>query len=50
VRRRKLTSVPSGADRLVAGAYGHRRLREWMFGGVTRDLLATSPFCRLMSH
>ena len=27
------------ADILVAGAYGHRRLREWVIGGVTRDLL-----------
>ena len=39
-----------GADLLVAGAYGHSRLGEWMFGGMTRDLLATSPFCCLMSH
>lgn len=25
---------------LVLGAYGHSRLREWAFGGVTSDLLA----------
>jgi hypothetical protein len=39
-----------GADLIVAGAYGHSRLGEWMFGGMTRDLLATSPICCLMSH
>jgi nucleotide-binding universal stress UspA family protein len=39
-----------GADLIVTGAYGHSRLGEWMFGGMTRDLLATSPFCCLMSH
>jgi nucleotide-binding universal stress UspA family protein len=39
-----------GADLIVVGAYGHSRLGEWMFGGMTRDLLATSPICCLMSH
>ena len=39
-----------GADLLVTGAYGHSRLNEWVFGGMTRDLLATSPICCLMSH
>jgi nucleotide-binding universal stress UspA family protein len=38
------------ADLLVAGAYGHSRLGEWMFGGMTRELLAASPICCLMSH
>ncbi len=28
-----------GADLIVAGAYGHSRLGEWAFGGVTFDLL-----------
>jgi nucleotide-binding universal stress UspA family protein len=36
-----------GADLLVVGAYGHSRLGEWFFGGVTHDLLATSPICCL---
>lgn len=31
------------ADLIVAGAYGHSRLREWVFGGVTQDLLRASP-------
>lgn len=28
-----------GAQLIVAGGYGHSRLREWVLGGVTRDLL-----------
>ena len=43
-------SRDEGADLLVTGAYGHSRLGEWIFGGMTRDLLATSPICCLMSH
>ncbi|PTM40289.1 universal stress protein [Bosea sp. 124] len=39
-----------GADLIVAGAYGHSRMREWIFGGVTQDLLETTPICCLMSH
>jgi nucleotide-binding universal stress UspA family protein len=39
-----------GADLLVTGAYGHSRLGEWVFGGVTHDLLARCPVCCLMSH
>jgi nucleotide-binding universal stress UspA family protein len=35
---------------LVAGAYGHSRLREWVLGGVTRDLLHSSSLCSLLSH
>jgi nucleotide-binding universal stress UspA family protein len=38
------------ADLLVAGAYGHSRLGEGVFGGVTRELLSDSPICCLMSH
>jgi nucleotide-binding universal stress UspA family protein len=43
-------SQTEGADLLVAGAYGHSRLGEWMFGGVTRDLFAMSPICCLLAH
>lgn len=38
------------SDLLIAGAYGHNRLGEWMFGGVTRDLLEQSPICCLFAH
>jgi len=40
----------SGADLIVSGAFGYSRLREWFFGGVTRNLLEHSPVCCLMSH
>jgi nucleotide-binding universal stress UspA family protein len=39
-----------GADMIVAGAYGHTRLREWVFGGVTRDLISQSKICSFISH
>lgn len=39
-----------GADLIVSGAFGYSRLREWFFGGVTRNLLDHSPVCCLMSH
>jgi len=39
-----------GADLIVCGAYGHSRTREWVFGGVTRDLLDHAPVCCLMAH
>ena len=39
-----------GADFIVAGAYGHMRLREWVFGGFTHDLLQRSPVCTLVIH
>ncbi len=38
------------ADLIVAGAFGHSRLREWAFGGVTQDLLARGERCTLVSH
>jgi nucleotide-binding universal stress UspA family protein len=38
------------ADIIVAGAYGHSRLREWALGGVTRDLLLSKKSCSLLSH
>ena len=38
------------ADLVVAGAYGHSRIREWAFGGVTRDPLLHERRCTLLSH
>ncbi len=40
----------SGADLLVLGAYGHSRLRELVFGGVTRNILQAMTVPVLMSH
>jgi nucleotide-binding universal stress UspA family protein len=38
------------ADPIVAGGYGHSRLGEWIFGGVTHELLTASPVCCMLSH
>jgi nucleotide-binding universal stress UspA family protein len=39
-----------GAGVVVAGAYGHSRLREWILGGVTRRLVNPSSRCSLLSR
>ncbi|HTW70994.1 MAG TPA: universal stress protein [Acetobacteraceae bacterium] len=39
-----------GADLIVAGAYGHSRAREMVFGGVTRTLLAEMTAPVFLSH
>jgi nucleotide-binding universal stress UspA family protein len=39
-----------GADLIVAGAYGHSRLQERVFGGVTRQLLDQDDVYLLLSH
>lgn len=38
------------ADIVIAGAYGHSRLRQWMLGGVTNELLQGAHFCAFLSH
>ncbi|MDQ2763488.1 MAG: universal stress protein [Pseudomonadota bacterium] len=43
-------ATENSIDLIVAGAYGHTRLREWAFGGVTRDLLLQAHCCALLSH
>jgi len=40
----------NGADLIVAGAYGHSRLREWTFGGVTDSFLHQPRCFVLLSH
>jgi nucleotide-binding universal stress UspA family protein len=39
-----------GADLVVAGAYGHSRLSEWILGGVTQHLMFESTRCVLLSR
>jgi nucleotide-binding universal stress UspA family protein len=48
----RLDAVASdwAADVIVAGAYGHSRLREWALGGVTKDLLLRAARCAFVSH
>ena len=38
------------ADLIVSGAYGHSRLGEWLFGGMTEGLLKDATCCLMMSH
>jgi nucleotide-binding universal stress UspA family protein len=44
------TTRTHGADLLVMGCYGHSRLREFVFGGVTRHVLESMTIPILMSH
>lgn len=38
------------AGAVIAGAYGHSRLREWILGGVTRHLATGSRRCAFLSR
>lgn len=38
------------ADLVVTGGYGHSRVREWIFGGMTRELLQTNALNRFLSN
>ena len=38
------------ADLIVMGGYGHSRLREWLLGGVTFELLREAPVPLLVAH
>ena len=38
------------AEMIVMGGYGHSRLREFVLGGATRDILASMTVPILMSH
>lgn len=39
-----------GAGLIVGGAWGHSRMREWIFGGVTQTLLTESRVALLLAH
>jgi nucleotide-binding universal stress UspA family protein len=43
-------SAQWGADWCVMGAYGHSRLREGLFGGVTRRMLTDCSIPLILSH
>jgi nucleotide-binding universal stress UspA family protein len=40
----------AGAEILVAGAFGHPRLQEFIFGGTTRSLLHADGPSLFLSH
>ena len=43
-------AVDTGADLLVMGAYGHSRLRERIFGGVTRSMIEDTGLPIIMAR
>jgi nucleotide-binding universal stress UspA family protein len=45
-----LAAVVDQAGLLVMGGYGHSRLREWVFGGFTQQVLVDAPVPVLMAH
>jgi len=46
-----LDALPAlGAEMLVAGGYGHARMREMILGGTTRSLMRYCPVPLLISH
>jgi nucleotide-binding universal stress UspA family protein len=44
------TAVAGGADLIVKGAYTQSRLRQMIFGGMTRHLILNSPLPVLFSY
>jgi len=46
----QLEQVASDVGVVIAGAYGHSRLSEWILGGVTRRLINPTIRCSLLSH
>jgi len=42
--------VSIGADLIVKGAYTQSRLRQMIFGGMTRHLILNSPLPVLFSY
>ncbi len=43
-------AADSGANFIVMGGYGHSRLREFILGGVTRNMMSAMTVPVLMSH
>jgi nucleotide-binding universal stress UspA family protein len=43
-------AISCNADLIVMGGYGHWRLRETLFGGVTRDMIRESTVPMLLAH
>ena len=45
-----ILEASAGAGLLVAGAFGHSRLREFIFGGTTRALLQAERPSLFLAH
>ncbi len=46
----RTTAQELASDLIVMGCCGHARLRERVFGGATRSVLASLPLPVLMAH
>jgi nucleotide-binding universal stress UspA family protein len=46
----KREAINTDCDLVVMGVYGHTRLREFIIGGVSREMLHTPPLPLLISH
>ena len=44
------TALSWNADLLIIGGYGHSRMREWLFGGMTRRILRNNSLNRFISN
>jgi nucleotide-binding universal stress UspA family protein len=49
-RRIRAHAAQQSSDLIVMGGYGHSRLREYLLGGATRDMLGSTNVPTLMSH
>jgi nucleotide-binding universal stress UspA family protein len=43
-------ALESGVETLVIGGYSHSRIGEYLFGGVTRNLLTVCPVALFVAH
>jgi nucleotide-binding universal stress UspA family protein len=43
-------ALHTDASHIVLGGYGHTRIGEYIFGGVTRSMLASSPVNLVIAH
>jgi nucleotide-binding universal stress UspA family protein len=46
----RMHATDIGADFIVAGAYGHSKLREFLFGSTTQDLLSGTEHAVYLAH
>jgi len=46
----KEAAYEANCDLVVMGAYGHSRLREYLFGGVTREFLKECEIPVMLLH
>lgn len=46
----KVAALELGASTIIMGGYGHSRMQELVFGGVTRAMLRSCPIPLLLSH